>query len=70
MVLEVGDQAVRALGCEDRLDEMEEWLKARTFMASVSGKDEHFHHFTESFVVLQINQERIPEAVSYLALWR
>ena len=49
---------------------MEEWLKALTFMASVIGKDEHFHHFTESFVVLQINQERIPEAVSYLALWR
>ena len=52
------------------MDKMEEWLKALTFMASVSGKDEHFHHFTESFVVLQINQERIPEAVSYLALWR
>ena len=47
---------------------MEEGLKALAFLSSVSGKDDHFHHIAESFVVLLINQERIPEAVSYLAL--
>ena len=52
------------------MDKMEEWLKALTFLASVSGKDDHFRHYAKSFVVLLINQERIPEAVSYLALGR
>ena len=60
MVLEVGDQVVQALGIEDRLDKMEEWPKALAFLSSDSGKDDHFHHFAESFVVLLINQERIP----------
>ena len=63
MVLEVGDQVVHAFGIEDRLDKMEEWPKALAFLSSDSGKDDHFHHFAESFVVLLINQERIPEAV-------
>ena len=60
MVLKIGDQPVQVLGSEDRLDKIGEWLKALTFLASVSGKDDHFHHFAESFVVLLINQERIP----------
>ena len=56
MVLEVGDQAVQALGIEDRLDKMKEWLKALAFLSSVSGKDDHFHHFAKSFVVLLVNR--------------
>ena len=38
MVLEVGDQAVQALGIVDSLDKMEDWLKALAFLSSVSGK--------------------------------
>jgi hypothetical protein len=39
----------------DRLDKMEERLKALAFMSSISGKDDHFHHFAKSFVVLLID---------------
>ena len=31
----------------------------------VVSKDDHFQHFSKSFVVLLINQKRIPEAVNY-----
>ena len=55
---EVGN-AMLALGVEDRLVKMEECLKALAFLSSLSGKDDYFHHFAESFVVLLINQERI-----------
>ena len=41
MLLEVGDQAVQAFGIEDRLEKMSEWLKALSFLSSVSGKDDH-----------------------------
>ena len=44
---------------------MEEYLKALDVLLSANGKDDHFHHFSKSFVVLLINQKRIPEAVSY-----
>ena len=67
MVLEVRDQAVLALATKDL---MEECLKALDFLSSANGKDDHFHHFVESLIILLINQERIPEAVSYFALWR
>ena len=49
---------------------MEECLKALDFLSSANSKDDHFHHFVESLIILLINQERIPEAVSYFALWR
>ena len=70
LVMEVGDQAVQDLGMEGRRDKMEEWLKGLTFLSSISGKEDYFHHFAESFVVLLLKQERISEAVSYLALWK
>ena len=71
-MMEVGDQAVQDLGMEGRWDKMEEWLKGLTFLSFNSGKDDYdyFHHFAESFVVLLLEQERISEAVSYLALWK
>ena len=40
MVLEVGDQAVQALGIVDMMDKMEDWLKALAclqFMAKLSA---------------------------------
>ena len=70
MVMGVRDQAVQAMGMEGRMDKVEEWLKALSFLSSVIGKEELIHHFAESFVVLLLRQERYPEAVSYLELWR
>ena len=63
----VGDQAVQALGVEDWLEKMEECLKALAFMSSHRCKDDYFLNLAASFDVL-INQERIPEALGYLAL--
>ena len=45
---------------------MEECLKALAFLSSLSCKDDYFHNLAESFVVLLINQDRIPEALRYL----
>ena len=70
MVLEIGDQAVIVLGMEDKLGKMEEWLKALSFLSSMTGKADFINHFAESFLVLLLKQERYTEAVSYLELWR
>ena len=55
------------MGVEDRLEKMEECLKALAFLSSHSCKDDYFLNLAASFDVL-INQERIPEALGYLAL--
>ena len=46
---------VQAKGIEgrpSRLDKVEEWLKALSFLSSVIGKVELIHHFATSFIVL------------------
>ena len=55
------------MGVEDRLEKMEECLKALAFLSSHRCKDDYFLNLAASFDVL-INQERIPEALGYLAL--
>ena len=45
-VLQVGEQAVQALTAQDKLEKMEEWLKALAFLTSVSVKDDHFRVFS------------------------
>ena len=40
-----GDLAVQAMGMEGRLDKVEEWLKALSFLSCVIGKEELIHHF-------------------------
>ena len=46
----VGDQAIQALRVVDRFE------KREAFLSPLSGKDDYFHHFAESFVVLLITR--------------